>query len=101
MNHVESLQVSQGFADLEAVQEQRCRGHDVLLLHQVAPQLSGEVWKGAAKPALWSVLQERSSKEQSSSLSCNDKCFSDKLAHLSVLVELHDYPDGVYLNDPD
>lgn len=49
MNHVESLQVSQGFADLEAVQEQRCRGHDVLLLHQVVPQLSGEVWEGGGK----------------------------------------------------
>lgn len=49
MNHVESLQVSQGFAYLEAVQEQRYRGHDVLLLHQVAPQLSGEVWEGAAQ----------------------------------------------------
>lgn len=53
VNHVESLQVSQRFADLEAVQEQRGRGQNVLLLHQVAPQLSGGVWEGEAVPALW------------------------------------------------
>lgn len=53
VHHVETLQVSQGFADLEAVQEQCGRSQDVLLLPQVAPQLSGEV--GGAKPGLASA----------------------------------------------
>lgn len=45
-------------------------------------------------PQMGSLLDEFSSS------SCNE-CYSDKVAHLSMLVELHDYPDGIDLNDPD
>lgn len=49
MNHVESFQVSQGFADLEGVEEQRGSGHDVLLLRQIAPQLSRGTKSGTTR----------------------------------------------------
>lgn len=49
VNHVESFQVSQGFADLKGVEEQRGSGHDVLLLRQIAPQLSRGTKSGTTR----------------------------------------------------
>lgn len=51
VHHVESLQVRQGFADLQAVQEQHRGGQVVLFLQQVIPQLS----RGSKESAAYKV----------------------------------------------
>ena len=71
VHHVQAVQVSQGFADLKTVQDQRWSGQHVLLLHEVVTQL---------------LHKQKHTLLIRFHLSCVQTCLIRRLKHANVLI---------------
>lgn len=101
VHHVDSLEVDERFADLQAEQHQRYVCQRGLVLRQVGPQLQEHQHRTEVSHELAGSTASLPAVGCRLASYLPSEGLEGGVTNLSVRVELHDDPHGTFLNDPD